>query len=151
MANVEQEVREATNRFYGALNQVLGAHDPRPMLDILSHDTQVSVMHPDGGRVEGWDQVRGTIEMWAHNVSDAKITPRELHIHPIGNDVAIATGWEEGGGRLGGERFAVSIRATVVFRREGTAWKVIHHHVDMSPEVRSLVQRLPAGAATRTT
>jgi len=103
-------------------------------------------MHPDGGRVVGWDEVRGVMEMWARNVAGGHVTPGDQRVHTITEDVVVVTGWERGGGRIGGEPVTVDNRVTLVFRREGGAWKVIHHHVDMSPAVRDAVLRVKAQA-----
>jgi hypothetical protein len=45
----EDEIRQASKRSYGALNHVIGG-DPQPMVEIWSHDSDVAIMHPLGGR-----------------------------------------------------------------------------------------------------
>ena len=49
----EDEVRRASERFYAALNRVLEEGDTGPMEEIWSHGSDVSGMHPFGGRMGG--------------------------------------------------------------------------------------------------
>jgi hypothetical protein len=48
----EDEVRHASERFYAALNSTLDG-DSSPMEEIWSHGSEVSAMHPFGGRMGG--------------------------------------------------------------------------------------------------
>ncbi len=45
----EDEVRQASDRFYAALDSMLDGN-AAPMADVWSHDSTVSTMHPLGGR-----------------------------------------------------------------------------------------------------
>ena len=49
----EDEVRQASERFYAALNRMLEESDTGPMGEIWSHGSDVSAMHPFGGRMGG--------------------------------------------------------------------------------------------------
>ena len=53
----EDEVRQASEQFYAALNRTLDG-DSSPMEEIWSHSSDVSGMHPFGGRMLGWEEVR---------------------------------------------------------------------------------------------
>ena len=57
MAAAEDEVRAASQQFYAALNSAANG-DAGPMAAIWSQGTDVTTMHPIGGRQIGWDQVR---------------------------------------------------------------------------------------------
>src|SRR5215212_6394758 len=57
----EDEVRQASEQFYAALNRTLNG-DPGPMEEIWSHGSDVSAMHPSGGRMVGWEEVRASWE-----------------------------------------------------------------------------------------
>ena len=46
--SAENEIRKASDKFYVALNRMLNG-DPRPMVDVWSHKSDVSTMHPIGG------------------------------------------------------------------------------------------------------
>ena len=49
----EDEVRQASEQFYAALNRTLNG-DPGAMEEIWSRGSDVSGMHPFGGRLLGW-------------------------------------------------------------------------------------------------
>jgi hypothetical protein len=51
----EDEVRQASERFYAALNRALEESDTGPMGEIWSHGSDVSAMHPFGGRMDHTD------------------------------------------------------------------------------------------------
>ena len=67
----EDEVRQASEQFYAALNSTLDG-DSGPMEQIWSHGSDVSVMHPFGGRMLGWDEVRDSWEQAAQAFSGDK-------------------------------------------------------------------------------
>lgn len=47
--------------------------------------------------------------------------------------MAYEVGIEYGTFRLAGRAIAAECRVTNVYRREGGAWKIVHHHTDVSP------------------
>ena len=65
------EVGLASDQFYAALNHMTNG-DAGPMMDILVHTSDVTTMHPIGGREVGWEQVRGPWEQVASMASTAK-------------------------------------------------------------------------------
>ena len=57
--SAEIEVHKASDQFYQALNRLFnGSADS--MEDIWSHSSKVTALHPIGGRLVGWDNVRLT-------------------------------------------------------------------------------------------
>ena len=46
---VEDEIRQASEQFYAALNREING-DPGPMMEVWSHGSDVSTMHPLGGK-----------------------------------------------------------------------------------------------------
>ena len=53
----EDDVRQASDRFYTALNRMLNG-DAGLLSEVWSHESDVTTMHPIGGRQVGWEQVR---------------------------------------------------------------------------------------------
>jgi len=136
------EVREASTRFYGALNSMLDG-DAAPLADIWSHDAAVTTMHPIGGRQTGWDEVRGSFGQVAQLASGGHAGLRDQTIQVAG-DVAWEVGVEEGQATVAGERVAIEQRVTNIYRREAGGWKIVHHHTDVSPAMLSILSRLQA-------
>ena len=125
----EDEVRQASDRFYAAVGEMLNG-DAAPMADVWAHDATVSTMHPLGGRQVGWDAVRGSWEGAAQAFEGGSVEVTDLEVADLG-DVAYTTGIEHVQATLGGTSLSFDIRATNVFRREGGEWKIVHHHTDL--------------------
>jgi hypothetical protein len=130
----EDEVRQASERFCVALNSVLNG-DLRPMVEVWSHGSDVSVMHPFGDRALRWEEVRASWEQATQAFSDGQAALDDLVVVPIADDAAYTLGTEPGQAKLGGE----SVR---IDWREGGGWKVVHHHTDLSPAVVDALERL---------
>ncbi len=131
---VEDEVRQASERFYAALNRMLKG-EPGPMEEVWSHGSDASAMHPLGDRSLGWDEVRAGREQASRAFSDGRVALDDSVVVPIADDAAYALGTEHGQAKLGGESVRIDWRVTNIYRREGGEWKVVHHHTDVSPAV----------------
>ena len=138
----EDEVRDASARFYAALNRMLDG-DSAPLADIWSHGAAVTTMHPIGGRETGWDEVRGSFEQVAQLASGGHADLRDQSIQVAG-DMACEVGVEQGQATLAGERITIEQRVTNIYRREAGEWKIVHHHTDLSPAMLDILSRLQA-------
>jgi ketosteroid isomerase-like protein len=130
----EDEVRQASEQFYAALNRTLNG-DPGPMEEIWSHGSDVSGMHPFGGRLLGWEEVRASWEQAAQAFSDGQVALDDIVVVPITEDAVYTLGTEHGQGRVGDELVRIEWRVTNIYRREADGWKIVHHHTDFSKEV----------------
>src|ERR671912_441978 len=131
----EDEVRQASEQFYAALNSTLDGGDSGPMEQIWSHGSDVSAMHPPGGRILGWEEVRDSWEQAAQAFFGGQVTLDEMVVVPITEDVVYTLGTEHGQGRIGEETVGIDHRVTNIYRREADGWKIVHHHTDFSKEV----------------
>jgi ketosteroid isomerase-like protein len=138
----EDGVRDASARFYTALNRMMEG-DSTPMAEIWAHDATVTTMHPIGGREAGWDEVRGSFEQVAGLASGGQANLRDQRIQVVG-DLAYEVGIEYGQAKLAGEQIAIEHRVTNIYRREPDGWKIVHHHTDTSPAMLELLSRLRA-------
>ena len=130
----EAEVLAAAGKFYEALNQLftgeLGA-----MEEVWSHSTEATYMGPAGGIQVGWTQVRSELEKQAAMKLGGKLEASDMHV-TMGPDqvMAVVSNYEKGENKnVKGESREIAIRATNVFRKEGEAWKMVGHHVDLLP------------------
>ena len=137
---VEDEIRQASEQFYGALNREING-DPGPMMEVWSHGSEVSTMHPLGGINVGWEDVRTGWEQAAQAISDGQVSLEDLVVVPLADDVAYTVGTEHGQAKVGGDTVGVDWRVTNIYRREGGEWKIVHHHTDVSPEVVEALDR----------
>jgi ketosteroid isomerase-like protein len=129
---VEDEIRQASEQFYAALNRMINS-DPEPMMEVWSHGSDVATMHPLGGRETEWEEVRANWEQVAQGFSDGQVSLEDLVVVPLSDDVAYTLGTEHGQATLGDETVSIDWRATNIYRREEGEWKMVLHHTDVSP------------------
>jgi len=140
--STEDEVRNASNKFYAALNRMANG-DAGPLADIWSHSATVTTMHPIGGREVGWDQVRKSWEQVAQLASGGQVKLADQVIQ-IAGDAAYELGVERGQVTIAGQQVTIDDRVTNIYRRESGAWKIVHHHTDIAPAMLDLLNRLKA-------
>jgi len=138
--STEDEVRKASKQFYAGLNRMVNG-DASPLTDIWLHSADVTAMHPIGGRQVGWDAVRESFEQVAQLALDGKVELKNQLIHVIGN-VAYEAGVEHGQLNLAGQKVRIEHRVTNIYQREAGAWKLAHHHTDISPEMLDVLSQL---------
>jgi ketosteroid isomerase-like protein len=142
--STENEVRKASEQFYAALNTLVKG-DASQMAGIWSRSAAVTTHHPTGGREVGWDAVRGAWDQFASLASGGLVNLTEQAIQVAG-DMAYELGTEKGQATLAGEELAIEHRVTNIYRREAGAWKIVHHHTDISPDMLDFFKRLKNGA-----
>ena len=140
--STDNEVREASAKFYAALNRMTTG-DARDLSAIWSHDDTVTTMHPIGGEQTGWDAVRESFEQVAGVASAGRVELAGQAIHSDG-ELAYETGVERGSVTIAGETVTIEHRVTNVYRREPDGWKIVHHHTDLSPAMLDILERLQA-------
>jgi ketosteroid isomerase-like protein len=138
--STDNEVRDASEKFYAALNRMLNG-DAGSMANIWSHTTTVTSMHPIGGREVGWDSVRESFEKVAELSSNGNVELKDQIIRVAG-DVACEVGVEQGQFKIAGQQVAIEHRVTNLYQREGGTWKLIHHHADTSPAMMGVISGL---------
>jgi ketosteroid isomerase-like protein len=134
--SAENEVGAASRQFYAALNSVANG-DARPMADIWSQSADATTMHPIGGRQVGWNQVWDSWQQVAAIASEGRVTLGDQLIRVVG-DAAYELGTEHVVMTLAGHSVRGEVRVTNIYRREGGAWRIVHHHADASQEMRSV-------------
>jgi SnoaL-like domain len=103
---VEDEIRQASEQFYEALAHEING-DPGPMMEVWSHGSDVTVMHPLGGRETGWEEVRASWEQAAKAFSEGKVSLVSLVVVPLADDVAYTLGTEHGQAKIGDETVGI--------------------------------------------
>jgi len=139
----EDQVREASEAFYRALNSMANG-DAAPMADVWSHSEEVTTMHPIGGREVGWAEVEKPWQQVASLASTGRIALKDQLIR-VSGDLGYEAGIEQGHFTLAGEEVSFELRVTNVYRQEAGAWKIVHHHADVSPAMMDVLSRLQGG------
>lgn len=143
--SAEEEIRNASAQFYAALNRMANG-DASALSTIWSHSDDVTTMHPIGGRQVGWDAVGASFDGVAKVASDGKIALRDQLIQVAG-DLAYELGVEFGQFKMAGQPVGLEHRVTNIYRREAGAWKLVHHHTDISAPMLDVLARLQAPTA----
>ena len=140
--STEDEVREASEQFYAAVNRMITG-DAAPLSEIWSHSDTVTTMHPIGGRQVGWDEVRGSWEQTAQLAEGGQVELLD-QIVQVAGDIAYELGVERGQAVFAGQSVAFEQRVTNIYRHEAGGWKIVHHHTDLAPAMLAVLSRLQA-------
>jgi ketosteroid isomerase-like protein len=138
--STEDEVRNASNQFYAALNKMVNGSS-QSLSDIWSHSSAVTTMHPIGGRQVGWKDVWATWDQTAQVASEGQVKLQDQFIQVVG-DVAYEIGVENASFRIAGQKVTDQIRVTNIYQKEGGTWKIVHHHSDLSPAMVEVLHKL---------
>jgi ketosteroid isomerase-like protein len=138
--STEDEVRNASNQFYAALNKMVNGSS-QALSDIWSHSPAVTTMHPIGGRQVGWKDVWATWDQTAQVASEGQVKLEDQLIRVVG-DTAYEIGVENAVFKIAGQEVTDQVRVTNVYQKEGGTWKIVHHHSDLSPSMVELLQKL---------
>jgi len=136
----EDEVRNASNQFYAALNKMVNGSS-QSLSDIWSHSSAVTTMHPIGGRQVGWKDVWATWDQTAQVASEGQVKLQDQFIRVVG-DMAYEIGVENAGFMLAGQKITDKVRVTNIYQKEDGKWKIVHHHSDLSPAMVEVLHKL---------
>src|SRR5918995_3311832 len=103
---VEDEIRQASEQFYEALNRTING-DSGSMMEVWSHSSEVTTLHPLGGRETGWEEVRASWEQVAQEFSEGQVSIEDLVVVPVSDDVAYTLGTENGQAKFGDQTVAI--------------------------------------------
>jgi ketosteroid isomerase-like protein len=139
MTSDESDVRDATVRFYDAIEAMVSGKGLGPMQAAWHHTERVTSKHPSGEWAQGWEEVLATWKVFASFGRDGRggSRIRDLSVHVYG-DVAYTTCIFIASPAFGGDALA----CTNVLHRSGGAWKVVHHHVDKSPSMGAALEKI---------
>lgn len=135
--NDERGVWAANARFYQAFRK----HDLPAMRELWADQAEVSCLHPGWPLLLGRDAV---LESWSTILMGGGAPPHIECTDPViwvRGEVACVLCTE----RLGEGALA----ATNLFVREGSAWKVLHHHAGPTPPPTPVAVPGPAGSGER--
>ncbi|HKR01084.1 MAG TPA: AtzH-like domain-containing protein [Pyrinomonadaceae bacterium] len=109
---------------------------------------QLVLFNNNGTVTRGWDQMRKNRESSYPNLKDVNLEVRDVRTQMLGRDGAVVTAlWTQSQTYKGTSETATG-RMTLVFRRIGTAWKIVHLHT--SPDAPDASRVLPSEQATPT-
>jgi ketosteroid isomerase-like protein len=109
--------------------------NPQPAKEMFSHRDDVTLANPRGVVAHGWRQVAQAMERAASSRREGEIVGFEVVQKKVTSEIAYVVELERMKGKFGGreEIAPYDLRATMIFRPEGTTWKVVHRHADQIP------------------
>ena len=106
------------------------------------------IFNSNGTVTKGWAQLHSNMESSYPNLKDVKLDPRDVHVQMLGRDGAVISfHWTQSQTANGTPETATG-RTTLVFRRIGTAWKIVHRQTSTDSLDQSRV--LPSERTTTT-
>ncbi len=140
----ESDFDEAIQAYRRALDAFVKG-DPAPVLELSSRRDDVTLANPFGPPRRGWAEVEKTTKEAAASFTGGSIRFEEVSRYTtpqLGYIVELERVEVQLAGSEG--MAPISLRVTVIFRREGETWKVVHRHADpiTAPrDVSSIVER----------
>ncbi len=124
--------------------------DPEPEKRLWSRRDDVTLANPLGPPRRGWSEVEDAMERAAAELRDGSTSFEEVS-KVVTPELAYVVGIQRFSAKVGGreEPSSGALRVTIVFRREGDGWRIVHRHADTitTPRpVESLIHGGPGGA-----
>ena len=104
---------------------------PAAFKSLWSHGYDVSIYGAFGGVVSGWKEVEVRLDWASSQYSEGNRGRKEISRF-VGGDVAyvVQTEWIRARISKSSEPSLQELRVTMVFRREGDDWRIVHRHAD---------------------
>jgi ketosteroid isomerase-like protein len=121
---IVEEMRRALDAFFKG--------DPGPVKLLFSRRDDVTLANPFGPTRRGWSEVEDAVEQAAANYRGGGGVALEEVSRYVTPELGYVVQAERVEAKIGGgeERSVVSLRVTMIFRREGASWKLVHRHAD---------------------
>ncbi len=137
------EIASGTTRKAGLEGFIARCHEairhqsqgrPEPFLRLWSHADDVSIMAAIGGYQVGFEAV-STLLTLASKTQSFDTWSAENLVTTTNDDLAFSVELERYGREVDGEQVETTLRATQVYRREDSQWRVIHRHGDVLTQI----------------
>ena len=126
----EEDLQELVERVREATRALIQG-DVRRYIGLVDEAPDYTLMPPTGGPTRhGSDVSPETIEALEEFFGGSGDGDFELEQSYASGDLAALVGVERQHGTVGGIEQDWSLRVTLVFRREGSRWRLVHRHAD---------------------
>lgn len=147
--NTDAATRTAVRAAFDALIDGITRSDAEAVMALYWNSPQLVVFNNNGTTTRTWTQVHSNRTSLYQNVRDVKLATSNVTIQPLGADAAVVTAlWTQAQTYKGVPESATG-RMTLVFRRLGTDWKIVHAHT--SPDAPDPSRLLPSEQRETTT
>jgi len=126
----EKDVDQLTRRVADAASAIM-AGDMRTYVDLVHHADDYTLLPPNGGDPRrGFDSSDEALDAFARVMPKGEANLEVFQSHVCG-DMAVLVAIERQHGVVTGlPDQDWSLRVTLVFRREGADWRLLHRHAD---------------------
>jgi ketosteroid isomerase-like protein len=106
--------------------------DDKRVMEFFSRLDDVTLANPLGPPVRGPEEVRKVAAAGAAQLRDGSIRAFEEVSRYSTSDLGYVVQIERAQAKLGGseDTSPIALRVTMIFRREGDTWRVVHRHAD---------------------
>jgi ketosteroid isomerase-like protein len=134
----DHELNDAIEAYRRALPAFLHG-DPEPILALYSRRDDVTLANPLGPPARGRAEVERAIRTASANFKAGTVSFDEVSRYGTG-DLGYAVWLEPNEAQLAtsDERVRISLRVTMIFRREEDGWRIAHRHADPITTARPL-------------
>src|SRR5437870_2829095 len=122
-ATVRTEVLQAVRAYVDAINKA----DAATLTEMYSREAGVTSVG-DGQITRGWDAIRSTADSIAGAEGKYKIATGSIDVSPLGSGYALALTSTILTVKSGEQEVQLRGAMTLVYKRIGTEWKIIHDH-----------------------
>jgi ketosteroid isomerase-like protein len=133
-----QSVIAAFNRLVNGIRRA----DAKAVSSIYWNSPRLLLFNNNGSVTRGWEQMSKNRESSYRDAKDVKLDVRDVSITMLGRDGAVVSSLWTQSQTYKGEPETATGRMTLVFRRVGKDWKVIHLHT--SPDRPEPTRVLPS-------
>jgi len=122
---------DIVKQFQQALDEFFRGN-PEPSKILMSHQDDVTLGNPFGPTARGWEHVSEAMDRAGLNYRDGAATGFDVVAKYAGSELAYVVWVERFKAKVGTKPEIVSgaLRRTTIFRRERTAWKIVHSQAD---------------------
>ena len=122
---------QAVEQSHAAVDEFVRGNS-KPLEQLYSRRSDVTLGNPFGPFVRGFDEVARTMERAATYYRDGRAIGFDLVAKEVTHDLAFVAEVERVNSKIGGspEETLVSLRVTSIFRNEDGEWRLLHRHAD---------------------
>jgi len=139
VVKVDQPSLESAEQAEDAFYRAFQARDLHAMMAVWSEEDDIVCIHPQGPRLEGYEQIR---DSWAQILENSppmqfrlsklrRVDSGSISVRYVNENIYLPNG----------EQPQFTILATNIYRLTGKGWRIILHHASPTPEaLRNLQQ-----------
>lgn len=144
-AKTEPTAKDVTDAF-NALLEGIRHTDVKVVTGAYWNSPQLTIYNSNGSVTKGWAQVHSNVESAYANLKDVTLETRDVHVQMLGRDGAVVSFLWTQSQTVNGTPETGTGRTTLVYRRIGATWKIVHRHT--SPEAPDPSRVLPSERTT---